>query len=70
MEEIRENYENWYQGKKEAARLRFGEQEERKHERFASLDVMGISALEGYVVVIDILRDANLIFQDWCESSG
>ena len=53
VEEIRENYENWYQGKKEAARLRFGEQEERKHERFASLDVMGISALEGCVRTYD-----------------
>ena len=48
VEEIRENYEQWYQGKKDSARRIYGEESDVKHERFASLDVMGISALEGY----------------------
>ncbi|KLO20318.1 P-loop containing nucleoside triphosphate hydrolase protein [Schizopora paradoxa] len=47
VEEIRENYEQWYQGKKDSARRMYGEESDVKHERFASLDVMGISALEG-----------------------
>ncbi|KAL5507377.1 ARL3 [Sanghuangporus vaninii] len=47
VEEIRESYEGWYQGKKDSARRTYGEEADRRHERFASLDVMGVSALEG-----------------------
>ena len=49
IEAIRESYESWYQGKKESARRRYGEGEDGRLERFASLDVMAISALEGWV---------------------
>ena len=53
MEEIRHDYEEWHQRKLESARrsLRQGEGESdilAKKERIASLDVMGVSALEGY----------------------
>lgn len=47
VQEIRENYEQWYQGKKDSARRVYGEQTDHRQERFASLDVMGVSALEG-----------------------
>lgn len=50
MEEIRENYEQWYQGKVDSTRKDHAEDLDGKQERFASLDVMGVSALEGYVV--------------------
>ena len=50
MEEIRENYEQWYQGKKDSARRMYGDEADARQERFASLDVMGVSALEGCVV--------------------
>ena len=48
-EEIRTDYEEWYQRKKESARRRFGEESssEDSKERVASLNVMGVSALEG-----------------------
>jgi ADP-ribosylation factor related protein 1 len=47
--EIRTDYEEWHQRKKESARRGYGEAagEDDKRERMASLDVMGISALEG-----------------------
>ena len=47
VEEIRKNYEQWYQGKVDSARRDQLSEHDGKHERFASLDVMGISALEG-----------------------
>lgn len=49
MEEIRHDYEEWHQRKQEGARLRYAEEMdmEGRRERIASLDVMGISALEG-----------------------
>jgi ADP-ribosylation factor related protein 1 len=47
--EIRHDYELWYQHKIESARLRQGSEMEsvQRRERIASLDVMGLSALEG-----------------------
>ncbi|KAH9166437.1 P-loop containing nucleoside triphosphate hydrolase protein [Lactarius sanguifluus] len=47
--EIRNNYEVWYQHKIESARRRQGSEldNEQRRERIASLDVMGLSALEG-----------------------
>ena len=52
VEEIRHDYEDWYQRKLESARrsTRYGEGENdlsARRMRIASLDVMGISALEG-----------------------
>ncbi|EPQ57085.1 P-loop containing nucleoside triphosphate hydrolase protein [Gloeophyllum trabeum ATCC 11539] len=49
VEEIRHDYEEWHQRKQEGARLRYAEEMdmEGRRERIASLDVMGISALEG-----------------------
>ncbi|KAI5120348.1 hypothetical protein M0805_009423 [Coniferiporia weirii] len=47
VEEIRESYEQWYQGKKDSARRMYGEETDQRQERFASLDVMAVSALEG-----------------------
>jgi len=49
VEEIRHDYEQWHQRKQESARLRYVEEMEMegRRERIASLDVMGISALEG-----------------------
>ncbi|KAF8199921.1 P-loop containing nucleoside triphosphate hydrolase protein [Mycena galopus ATCC 62051] len=49
VEEIRHDYEDWHQRKLESARrnVRFGEGDTERRERIASLDVMGISALEG-----------------------
>jgi ADP-ribosylation factor related protein 1 len=50
VHEIRQDYEAWYQGKLDAAaRRRPGEEHEveQRRERIASLDVMGVSALEG-----------------------
>ena len=51
VEEIRTDYEAWYRNRQENDRRRYGEEEEGsdRGERIASLDVMGISALEGYV---------------------
>ncbi|KAF9067716.1 P-loop containing nucleoside triphosphate hydrolase protein [Rhodocollybia butyracea] len=49
VEEIRNDYEDWHQRKIESARrstTRYNEGDDRK-ERIASLDVMGISAIEG-----------------------
>jgi ADP-ribosylation factor related protein 1 len=47
--EIRHDYEEWYQRKIECARRRQGSEmdNEQRRERIASLDVMGLSALEG-----------------------
>lgn len=49
--EIRHDYEAWDRHRRECARRRFGEDEEaeleRRRQRIASLDVMGISALDG-----------------------
>lgn len=52
MEEIRNDYEEWYRRKLDSARRSYGEEVDVQHrtERIASLDVMGISALEGYVL--------------------
>jgi len=52
VEEIRHDYEDWHQRKLESARrdIRYGEGDTEmstRRERIASLDVMGISALEG-----------------------
>jgi ADP-ribosylation factor related protein 1 len=49
VEEIRTDYEEWHQRKKESARRTYGEElhADDRRERIASLDVMGISALEG-----------------------
>ncbi|KAI0786593.1 P-loop containing nucleoside triphosphate hydrolase protein [Abortiporus biennis] len=49
VEEIRQDYEEWYRHKQDSARRRYGEEDdtEQRRERIASLDVMGISALEG-----------------------
>lgn len=50
VEEIRNSYEDWYRNKQESSRRRYGEDEDnsdRRRERIASLDVMGISAIEG-----------------------
>jgi len=53
VEEIRQDYEDWHQRKLESARrsARYGENPNNelsaRKERIASLDVMGISALEG-----------------------
>ena len=52
VDEIRHDYEDWYQGKLESARrTRYGEDSNTeaatRKERIASLDVMGVSALEG-----------------------
>lgn len=50
VEEIRNSYEDWYRNKQETSRRRYGEEEENpdhRRERIASLDVMGVSALEG-----------------------
>ncbi len=65
VEEIRENYEQWYQGKKDSARRVYGEASDVKHERFASLDVMGISALEGYFLLFIVVwqQEPNIICQ-------
>ncbi|KAL4071380.1 P-loop containing nucleoside triphosphate hydrolase protein [Scleroderma yunnanense] len=59
--EIRHDYEAWDQHRRESARRRFGEDEgmevERRRQRIASLDVMGVSALGGQGVreVVDWL---------------
>jgi len=45
VEEIRQDYEDWQQRKLESARR--GMNNNSQSERIASLDVMGISALEG-----------------------
>ena len=53
VEEIRNDYEDWYRHKLDSARRTYGAENETEHrrERIASLDVMGISALEGYVAL-------------------
>ncbi|KAF9527313.1 P-loop containing nucleoside triphosphate hydrolase protein [Crepidotus variabilis] len=52
VDEIRHDYEDWYQRKLESARrIRYGDGSNNeiamRRERIASLDVMGVSALEG-----------------------
>ncbi|KAJ7282788.1 P-loop containing nucleoside triphosphate hydrolase protein [Mycena rebaudengoi] len=50
VEEIRHDYEDWHQRKMESARRsvrRDGEDQSERRERIASLDVMGVSAIEG-----------------------
>jgi len=49
VDEIRRDYEEWYQNKVEASRRSYAEESgvEFRRERIASLDVMGVSALEG-----------------------
>lgn len=56
VEEIRHDYEEWHQRKQESARRGYGEDAETLHrrERIASLDVMGISALEGSVYFLTL----------------
>jgi ADP-ribosylation factor related protein 1 len=52
VHDIRSNYESWFQAKREAAvQHRPGEEHEieQRRERIASLDVMGVSALDGQV---------------------
>lgn len=46
---IRNDYEDWYRHKLDSMRRTYGSGDESEHrrERIASLDVMGISALEG-----------------------
>ena len=48
--EIRDDYEEWDQRRRESAQRQFGEDKdaemERKRQRIASLDVMGVSALD------------------------
>ena len=61
VEEIRESYEQWSQGKKDSARRMYGEEADQRQERFASLDVMAVSALEGYVVN----ENERAEFQSW-----
>ncbi|KAI0039849.1 hypothetical protein FA95DRAFT_1612255 [Auriscalpium vulgare] len=52
VEEIRNDYEEWHQRKIESARRQHGEDTEEEHRRqsLASLDVLGVSALEGTTV--------------------
>ncbi|KAF8123329.1 P-loop containing nucleoside triphosphate hydrolase protein, partial [Boletus edulis] len=49
--EIRQDYEVWDHHRRDSARRRYaeeeGEEEERKKRRIASLEVLGVSALEG-----------------------
>ena len=56
VEEIRNDYEDWYRHKLENARrtTTYGaeSESERRTERIASLDVMGVSALEGCVLCL------------------
>lgn len=51
--EIRQDYEVWDHHRRDSARRRYaeeeGEEEERKKRRIASLEVLGVSGLEGYV---------------------
>ena len=53
--EIRQDYEVWDHHRRDSARRRYaeeeGEEEERKKMRIASLEVLGVSALEGYVLL-------------------
>jgi hypothetical protein len=51
--DIRTAYEQWFQARRDAARAAHGTAElEARHERAASLDVLGVSALEGCVVTV------------------
>jgi ADP-ribosylation factor related protein 1 len=47
VEEIREDYEAWWQRKQENRR-RFDNSDDRETRRMGSLEVMGVSALKGY----------------------
>lgn len=59
VEEIRLDYEAWYQNKIENARRRHGEENEieQRRERIASLDVLGVSALEGCVIFLFVFYE-------------
>ena len=54
VDEIRRDYEEWFQNKIENSRRTYeydsSSDMDHRRERIASLDVMGVSALEGYVV--------------------
>jgi ADP-ribosylation factor related protein 1 len=53
VEEIRHDYEDWHQRRMESARRgTYDDNMAQRRDRIASLDVLGISALEGYVVLI------------------
>ena len=57
VDEIRHDYEDWHQRKLESARRStYGESDNNsdRRERIASLEVMGVSALEGYVILIGL----------------
>lgn len=60
VEEIRNGYEDWHQSKLESARRdRFNETETSlaaRKQRLASLDVMGVSALEGYAPFCPLVK--------------
>ena len=69
VDDIRHDYEDWHQGKLESARrTRYGEAnmgvDAARRERIASLDVMGISAIEGCV------RFPSLLFRSPIRSGG
>lgn len=68
VEEIRNDYEDWYRHKLDSARRTYGAEHEGEHrrERIASLDVMGISALEGYYssLLVPMLYGLSLFFKD------
>ncbi|EGO00328.1 hypothetical protein SERLA73DRAFT_180854 [Serpula lacrymans var. lacrymans S7.3] len=52
VEDIRHDYEEWHQRRLESSRRRYGEDDdtEQRRQRIASLNVIGISALEGHGV--------------------
>ena len=58
VEEIRRDYEEWFQNKIENSRRTYEYDSpsdmHHRRERIASLDVMGVSALEGYVLIADL----------------
>jgi ADP-ribosylation factor related protein 1 len=63
VDEIRRDYEEWYQAKIEASRRIYtdGSEVDFRRERFASLDVMGISALEGYAECLGYISNDLLM---------
>ncbi len=72
VEEIRHDYEDWHQRKLESARrnVRQGEPENDIMDRIASLDVMGVSALEGYASLHLFLSVTQLCRQNRCQSGS
>ncbi|KAJ7212923.1 P-loop containing nucleoside triphosphate hydrolase protein [Mycena pura] len=69
VEEIRQDYEDWHQRKIESARRSAwnGEGDAGRRERIASLDVMGISAIDGYELLAHRLLLSSL---NSCVSTG